>query len=119
MKTYEVQNDTSKTEKHTPYIEIPSEVKPNEPFQVTVQVGKDIPHPNLVEHHIKWIQVFFEEEGRAFNPIHIATFDLGPTYAEPKVNFTMKVPKNGKLIALEYCNIHGLWENSADIKVSE
>jgi len=47
VKTYEVQNDTSKTEKHTPYIEIPSEVKPNEPFQVTVQVGKDIPHPNL------------------------------------------------------------------------
>jgi len=40
VKTYEVQNDTSKTEKHTPYIEIPSEVKPNEPFQVTVQVGK-------------------------------------------------------------------------------
>jgi len=31
----------------------------------------------------------------------------------------MKVPKNGKLIALEYCNIHGLWENSADVKVSE
>jgi len=68
VKTYEVQNDTSKTEKHTPYIEIPSEVKPNEPFQVTVQVGKDIPHPNLVEHHIKWIQVFFEEEDELLTP---------------------------------------------------
>jgi len=43
VKTYEVQNDTSKTEKHTPMILAPSVVKPNEPFEVTVQVGADIP----------------------------------------------------------------------------
>ncbi|NPV88976.1 desulfoferrodoxin [Coprothermobacteraceae bacterium] len=119
MKTYEVQNDTSKTEKHTPMIWAPSVVKPNEPFEVTVQVGADIPHPNTVEHHIKWIQVYFYEDGRAFNPIHVGTFDLGPVYAEPKVTFRMKLSKGGKLVALEYCNIHGVWENEVAISVSE
>jgi len=33
VKTYEVQNDTSKTEKHTPYIEIPSEVNQTNHFR--------------------------------------------------------------------------------------
>lgn len=102
-------------EKHVPIIDAPSEVKPNEPFQVTVTVGKEVPHPNTVEHHIKWIQVFASIEGR--NPVHIATFDLGPTFAEPKVTFTMRLQKSATLYAVEYCNIHGLWDYSVDIKV--
>jgi len=102
-------------EKHVPVIDAPSEVKSDEPFQVTVTVGKEVPHPNTVEHHIKWIQVFAAIDGR--NPVHIATFDLGPTFAEPKVTFTMRLQKSATLYAVEYCNIHGLWDYSVDIKV--
>jgi superoxide reductase len=104
-------------EKHVPVIEAPASVKSGEPFAVTVTVGKEVPHPNTVEHHIKWVQVFAAIEGRP-NIVHIATFDLGPTFAEPKVTFVMKLEKSATLLALEYCNIHGVWDNAAQVKVA-
>lgn len=42
-------------EKHVPVIKAPEKVKAGEPFEVTVIVGDEVPHPNTVEHHIKWI----------------------------------------------------------------
>jgi superoxide reductase len=29
----------------------------------------------------------------------------------------VKLNKSGKIFAISYCNIHGLWENSVDIIV--
>jgi superoxide reductase len=104
-------------EKHVPVIKAPVSVKAGEAFQVTIIVGKDVPHPNTIEHHIKWIQVFAEVEDRPYNPVHVATFDVGPTFGDPKVTFSMKLQQNATLFALEYCNIHGLWENALQVKV--
>lgn len=81
-------------EKHIPIIKIPEKIKANEEFEVIINVGERVPHPNVIEHHIKWIQVFAEIEERTYNPVHIATFDLGPTFAEPKVKFKMKLEKS-------------------------
>lgn len=104
----------SKIESHTPKIEAPDKVKPGEPFKVKVWVG---PHPNTVEHSIRWIELYFEEEGRAFNPVLIGRYEFTPVYSEPIVEVQIKISKPGRLIALEYCNLHGLWENSKEIKV--
>lgn len=103
-------------EKHVPHIEVPAKVKAGEAFQVTVTVGKEVPHPNTIEHHIKWIQVYAKEEG-ARPVVHVGTFDLGPTFADPKVTFTAMLRKSSTLYALEYCNIHGVWDNSAKVEV--
>ena len=43
------------TEKHVPVIEAADKVKAGETFHVNLSVGKDIAHPNTVEHHINWI----------------------------------------------------------------
>ncbi len=104
-------------EKHTPYIEAPDSVKAGEELKVTIIVGKEVAHPNTWEHHIKWVQIFVEEEGRAFNPVHVATYDLGPTYGEPKVALSVKLRRNSKLWVLAYCNLHGLWENYKEVRV--
>ncbi len=104
----------SKVESHTPRIEAPDTVKPNEPFKVKIIVG---PHPNKVEHSIRWIEVYLYEEGRAFNPIQIARIDLTPEYAEPEVVITIKLKKSGVIYALEYCNLHGVWEARKEVKV--
>jgi len=104
-------------EKHVPVIEAPASVKAGETFQVTITVGKEIPHPNTLEHHIKWIQVFAVVEGRPNNPVHVATFDVGPTFGDPKVIFPMKLENRATIFALEYCNIHGVWENSVEVEV--
>jgi len=104
----------SKAETHTPKIEAPDKVKAGEPFKVTIKVG---PHPNTVEHSIRWIEVYFYEEGRTYNPITIAKIDLAPEYAEPDITLTLKLKKSGVLYALEYCNLHGVWEARKEIKV--
>lgn len=104
-------------EKHVPVIKVPEKVKVGEEFEVVINVGEKVSHPNTIEHHIKWIQIFAEVKERPYNPIYIATFDFGPTFAEPKVKFRMKLKKAATLYALEYCNLHGVWENSVEIEV--
>lgn len=103
-------------EKHVPHIEVPEKVKAGEPFQVTVIVGKEVSHPNTIEHHIKWIQVYAKEEG-ARPAIHVGTFDFSPTYAGPRVTFPVIFKESSVLYALGYCNIHGVWDNSVKVEV--
>jgi len=105
-------------EKHVPIIEAPASVTAGEAFDVTVIVGKEVPHPNTIEHHIKWIQVYARIEGRPNNPVHVATFDVGPTFAAPKVTFPVMLEKSASIVVLEYCNLHGVWENSVDVTVA-
>lgn len=123
-----IQKADWKQEKHVPVIEAPEQVKAGEPFQITVSVGKEIAHPNTTEHHIRWIDVYFYGEGEKFCS-HVGYFDFaahgesvaganeGPAYTEPAVVATVKVNKSGVFHALSYCNIHGLWESSAKLKV--
>jgi len=102
-------------EKHAPHIEAPDKVKAGEPFNVTVLVGKETPHPNTIEHHIKSIQVYAKEGKKPV--VHVGTFELGPTYAVPKVTFPVMLKKSATLYALGYCNIHGVWDNSVEVEV--
>ncbi len=106
----------SKVETHTPKIELPSEVRVGEPFEVKIKIG---PHPNKVEHSIRRIEVYFYEEGRAFNPIHIASFNFEPGYIEPELTIKLKLEKNGILYVIGYCNLHGLWEARREIKLAK
>lgn len=112
-----------KQEKHVPVIELPGEVKKEEFFKLTISVGKEIPHPNTTEHHIRWIEVYFHPEGDKF-PYQIGRFEFtahgeasqGPNtstvYTHPEVICNVKTEKSGIIYAASYCNIHGLWENS-------
>ena len=108
--------DKEGREKHVPHIQAPAKVKAGEPFEITVTVGKEVPHPNTIEHHIKWIQVYAKEEG-ARPAVHVATFDLGPTYAAPTITFPVILRKSSTLFALEYCNLHGVWDNSIEVVI--
>lgn len=114
-------------EKHVPVIEILEKDKEKGLVRVRVSVGKEIPHPNTTAHHISWIEVYFQPEGDKY-PYQLAKFDFvahgatvqGPdtstVYAEPVAEFVFKTQKEGILFASSYCNIHGLWENSIDLK---
>ncbi|MGC9181966.1 class II SORL domain-containing protein [Thermogladius sp.] len=104
----------TKVESHTPRIHAPDKVSKNTPFKVRVEVG---PHPNTVEHSIRWVELYFKEEGRAFNPVFLGRYVFEPVYHEPVVEVTLKLAKSGRLIAEAYCNLHGVWESSKDIVV--
>ena len=103
-------------EKHVPIIDAPSRVKAGEPFMVTVEVGKIVAHPNTVEHHIKWIQLYALEEDTQY-AVQLGSFEFFPTYTEPKVTVPVMLKRNTTLYALEHCNIHGLWDYSVEITV--
>jgi superoxide reductase len=103
-----------KRESHTPRIEAPASAKPEEPFMLKVSVG---PHPNTVEHSIRWIHLFFYEEGRAFNPINLGKFSFNPGTTDPEVTAKVKLMKSGVIHAVEYCNLHGLWSAKKEIRV--
>ncbi|PLX69142.1 MAG: Neelaredoxin [Denitrovibrio sp.] len=114
-----------KSEKHVPVIVVPSGVKAGEAFEVEVSVGKEIPHPNTTEHFINWISLYFKAEdgaiinlGRADFTAHgesAAGANQGSAHTDPFVVFKVKLEKAGTLFATSYCNIHGLWEGTADV----
>jgi len=118
-----------KTEKHVPVIDCADEVKSEELFPVTVTLGKEVAHPNTTEHHIRWIALYFLPEG-AKAPFHVGTFEFaahgesveganqGPVYTHHEATTSLKVKTSGSLLAVAYCNIHGVWESAKDIKVA-
>jgi superoxide reductase len=117
-----IQSADWKAEKHAPVIECADTIQAGEKVKIKVSVGKEIPHPNTIEHHISWIQVFFNPEGEKF------AYDLGrfefnahgeaESLTEPAAAIIVKLSKPGTLHAVSHCNIHGLWESEKEIKVS-
>jgi len=117
-----------KREKHVPSITAPSTAGKGKNVAIAVSVGKEIPHPNKTEHHIRWIEVYFLPDGEKF-PFQIgqAIFtahgesvagpDTSGVYSHPEVTLTFRTEKPGSILALAYCNIHGLWENAQRIAV--
>ena len=118
-----------KKEKHMPVIDVPAAAKKSEPVKITVTVGKEIAHPNTTEHHIAWIELYFQATGEKF-PCQIGRFDFaahgasaqGPNtstiYTHPEATCIMKTDKPGTLFASSYCNIHGLWESTTPLAVA-
>ncbi|MEM2176648.1 MAG: class II SORL domain-containing protein [Archaeoglobaceae archaeon] len=104
----------SKRESHIPKIEIPKEIKAGETFLVKVFIQG---HPNTVQHSFRWIELYFYENGRDFNPVFIARAELTPEIAEQEATFKVKLSKPGTLYAVAYCNLHGVWENRVEIKL--
>lgn len=80
------------TEKHVPVIE-----KIEGGFKVTV--GSTI-HPMTEEHFIQWIELITDKD-------EVLTAHLKPG-KEPVAIFKTDAEK---VIAREYCNLHGLWKN--------
>ena len=103
-------------EKHVPMIDAPKSVKAGEPFTITAEVGKIVAHPNTVEHHIKWLQLYAQYEDSRY-VVELGTFNFGPTMAQPKVTLSIMLKSNATIYALEHCNIHGVWDNSVEVKV--
>jgi len=110
-----------KGEKHVPVIHVPDKIKADEGFELKASIGDAIKHPNTLEHHICWIKVFYVEKDGKF-PVELATFNFqahgeAGAFTEPVGVAEGKLHTSGKIHAVSYCNIHGLWESSKDITV--
>ena len=125
----QIQQADWKAEKHVPVIECDDAVAAGESLTVTVVVGKEIPHPNTTEHHIRWINLYFKPADDKFT-YHIGTYEFnahgeaaaganqGPVHTDSCVVTSFKTNAPGTLHAVSLCNAHGLWESSKEIKLS-
>ena len=104
--------ETEGKEKHVPSIDV-KEYSSNE-LTVTIQVGKEVMHPSTNEHHIKYIQLFGETNDNKF--VHISTINLGEENTLPRAKVNIKKGTFKNIIALSFCNIHGVWENNLEVK---
>ncbi len=101
-------------EKHVPEIEIiKGHGKENADF-VRVVVGKEVKHPNTVEHHIEWVELYgTTKEGKV---IDFGRMNFEPVHTEPTASFHVNNIDDFKsFCALEYCNIHGVWKNCIEV----
>jgi superoxide reductase len=123
-----IQTADWKHEKHVPVIECPDVVESGEWVEAKVTIGKEIAHPNTTEHNISWIRVYFSPENSVY-AYDIGNFEFnahgastqgpntGPVYTHHEATFSFKTDKPGTLNAVSYCNIHGLWESSKEIRL--
>lgn len=110
-----------KGEKHVPVIHAPEKVTKGNLVDLKVLVGEEIAHPNTFEHYISWIKVYFQPEGHKF-PVEIGNVNFtahgeSGLLTSASVSLSFNAETSGTIYATSYCNIHGLWENSVELKV--
>jgi superoxide reductase len=110
VKDIEQASDLEK--KHLPVICAPKSVKKGECFEVTVEVGKLLQHPNEPGHFIQFIELYADDT-------YLARMDFTAKTTCPVMKTCISLDHSyGKLRAYERCNLHGTWENELDIKVT-
>ncbi|MDP2157998.1 MAG: class II SORL domain-containing protein [Nitrospirota bacterium] len=113
-KPKDITNMTDFEKKHMPVIGCPDTVKAGEPFQVKIKIG-EIPHVMEEGHFIQWLEVKFGES-------LYARVELTPALSLPDIMVTLvKGAKHNKgtLRVIERCNLHGAWEATKEITITE
>ncbi|MDD3049545.1 MAG: desulfoferrodoxin [Candidatus Cloacimonetes bacterium] len=93
MNKLDAQTKDATTEKHVPYVE---ETKSG----ILVKVGKEVDHPMLEKHYIKFIEVLTKDK--------VCRAELSPNQS-PHAEFPVK--KTDIIEVREFCNVHGLWKS--------
>ncbi len=114
-----IQTGDWKGEKHVPVITAPESFSKEETVEIKVSIGDAIGHPNTQEHYISWIKLFYIQDGQKFlielGDYQFSAHGEGEVFSEPSASVKIKLPGTGKLMAMSYCNIHGLWGNEQAI----
>jgi superoxide reductase len=98
--------------KHLPIISAPARVKKGEFFEVTIEVGKLLQHPNEPGHFIQFIELYADGT-------YLARMDFTAKTTCPVMKTSVAFEQSySKLRAFERCNLHGVWENEIDIEVT-
>lgn len=93
----EIKKGNVNEEKHVPFIE-----ELDNGYRVTI--GKPALHPMLDGHFIEYIELYVDGEQKGK-----VNFKPGDT---PVAEF--EVAKGKEVFALEYCNLHGVWQGDIE-----
>ncbi|MFQ6034743.1 MAG: desulfoferrodoxin family protein [Sedimentisphaerales bacterium] len=109
----DLEQATDLEKKHLPIITAPKSVKRSECFEITVEVGKLLQHPNEPGHFIQFIELYAGDT-------YLARMDFTAKTTYPVMKTCVSLDHaHGKLRSFARCNLHGTWENDVDIEVTE
>ncbi len=104
---------TDLEKKHQPVISAPKSVKKGECFEVTVEVGKLMEHPNEPGHYIEFVELYADHT-------YLSRIDLTARRTCPIMKTCISLDHtHGKLRAFAHCNLHGTWEGQSEIEVTD
>jgi len=104
-------NMTDLEKKHTPVITAPDGVDKDACFEVTVEVGKLLAHPNERGHYIQFVELYADET-------YLGRMDFTPVTTCPTATFCVSLDHvHQGLRAFAYCNLHGTWENGKALQL--
>ena len=104
-------NLTDLEKKHQPVITAPDRVRVGACFEVTIEVGKLLAHPNENAHFIEFIELYAGH-------VYLARMDFTAVATCPIMKLCVALPKDlGPLRAFARCNPHGVWGASKPITV--
>jgi superoxide reductase len=102
---------TDLEKKHTPVITAPGVVKAGSCFDVTVEIGKLLAHPNETGHYIEYVELYVGDQ-------YAARMDLTAVRTCPVLKVCLNLERDlGPLRALARCNLHGVWQATKAINV--
>lgn len=109
----DIDNASDLEKKHLPVISAPSQVRKGEQFEVTVEVGKLLAHPNEPAHFIEFVELYAGDT-------YLARMDYSAKTTWPIMKTRVSLDHaHGKLRAFARCNLHGTWENDFEVEVTE
>ena len=110
-KNLEEMSDLEK--KHCPVISVPAEITADKPFEVCVEVGKLLAHPNENGHFIQFIDLYAEY-------VFLARIDFTAVTTQPVLKIPVTLGHAGlktTLRAFARCNLHGVWQGTKEVTV--
>ena len=96
-------------DRHTPHVICETTCKRGQKMKVKVKMGNDYPHPDEVEHYIRYIQLWNLETMLAEVTFAPSTMGGEPSHAE--VDFYISPKQSAYLTAMSLCTKHGLWQS--------
>jgi superoxide reductase len=104
-------NDKVKTyaDKHSPVVLCDPSAKRDNPFRVKVRIGTNAKHPNLPDHHYQYIQLWNLET--LIGEVKLQRSSYGDNPVQIEADFIVYPKVSMRLIAMAYCNKHGLWQS--------
>jgi superoxide reductase len=106
-------NLTDLEKRHLPMIEAPPRVRRGEPFFVAVCVGQLLAHPRERNHFIEFVEIYADE-------LLLARVALTAVSTMPEA--TLRIRLTGptrQLLAIDRCNLHGVWSAAVPIAVDD
>lgn len=110
-KVKDCEHMTDLEKKHLPVITARKSIKKGECFEVTVEVGKFMEHPNERGHYIEFVELYADHT-------YLSRIELTACRTYPIMKTYISLDHtHGKLRAFTHCNLHGTWEGDANIEV--